>query len=358
VYHRPIALAAASLLLVSPASAQTAAEKLYAELAGLPQAQRTERLVEGARKEGALSYIQTVTGTTGARHGDLFAKKYPFLKIDQTTSLGSQDGASRVVQEERAGKHITDALSNAIPDLAEIRAGKLAAVYKTPMTARILPQYKSMLDPESRWTPWYWSEHGISYNSKVIKGDEIPHSWNDLCNPKLKGQVSYDPGETRFLAGLYSMFDQKVEKVEELLKCIGKNEPIIQQGHSARMQLMLAGDHGVGGDQYLYFGESLRRKAPDKNPFVAAFDIPVMAYAAGVTINANAPHPYAAALLTDWTLEDDSQKYMADLLRGPLAIPHPYIPETATLVTFGIVDKKITDRLHETWNTHVSRQRH
>jgi hypothetical protein len=28
-----------------------------------------------------------------------------------------------------------------------------------------------------------------------------------------------------------------------LLECIGRNDPIVQRGHTQRMELMLAGDH-------------------------------------------------------------------------------------------------------------------
>src|SRR3954465_14921817 len=45
--------------------AQSAAEKLYAELASLPQAERTKRLEEGARKEGAVVIVHTLRGELG-----------------------------------------------------------------------------------------------------------------------------------------------------------------------------------------------------------------------------------------------------------------------------------------------------
>ena len=337
------------------ALAASTSEMLYASLGNVLEAERSKVLEQGAKKEGTFVYIMTgPIGANGKRHGDLFAKRYPFIKVEQTSTLGSQDGAARVVTEEKAGRHLTDLVSTTVPDMSELIQENMLASNPTPFTQRVLAKYRPMLDPEHRWTPYQWSEHGISYNKKIIGEADAPKDWTDLCNPALKGQVSFDPAETRFLVGLYYIFGQDLAKVEALLQCIGKNEPIIQRGHSSRMQLMLAGDHGVGGDQSLYFGESLRRKAPDKSPFVAVYTAPLMAYAAGSAINKNAPHPHAAALFADWALTEESQDYIASLMRGPLAIPHPFVPETAQLVAFGYSDKKLEDALQRLWVTHVS----
>ena len=115
---------------------------------------------------------------------------------------------------------------------------------------------------EGRWTPWYWSEHGISYNSSLVPKDKAPTAWTDLCNPFFKGSVSFDPAEDRYLSGLYAIMGE--EATEKLLKCIGENDPIIQRGHTQRIELMLAGDHMVQGDNYLYHGVAMQRKNPSR----------------------------------------------------------------------------------------------
>ena len=138
----------------------------------------------------------------------------------------------------------------------------MVARFASPGAAVILPRYQGFIDPEGRWTAWYWSEHGISYNTSLVPKDKATTGWNvDLCNPFFKGNVSYDPGEDRYLAGLSAMFG--VERAERLLKCIGENDLIIQRGHAQqRAELMLAGDHMVQGDTYLYQGISIQRKNP------------------------------------------------------------------------------------------------
>jgi hypothetical protein len=45
------------------------------------------------------------------------------------------------------------------------------------------------------------------------------------------------------------------------------------------------------------------------------------------------------------------------VLRGPLAIKHPYLPDNIKLVTYNIVSEDITNRLHEAWNQYIGRQK-
>src|ERR1019366_3383311 len=98
------------------------------------------------------------------------------------------------------------------------------------------------------------------------------------------------PSDIDFLAGLYAMLGEA--KTEALLKCIGANDPIVQRGHSQRLELMLAGDHMVQGDNYLYHGLELQRKNPSV-PYAMVFSAPILGFGGVAGINKNTPHPYA-----------------------------------------------------------------
>src|SRR5262249_51373337 len=160
----------------------------------------------------------------GADHVALFRARYPFIEVDHS-DMGSQDASERLIQEETAGRHLTDALSLAIPDLDAILERGLLARYPTPATAAILPQYKSFLDPEHRWTPYYWSDFGMMYNTRMLPPGKEPKTWDDLCKSEYRGQVSFDGPNIRFLVGIYTMLGE--EKTRAWIECIGKNKPLI-----------------------------------------------------------------------------------------------------------------------------------
>jgi ABC-type Fe3+ transport system substrate-binding protein len=348
-----LTLLVAIIGLTGPAAAQSSTDKIYADLAALPPDARSKRIEDGARAEGKFVIIHTMRGNLSTDHVELFRKRYPFLRIELEGDIGSQDATERLYTEETAGRHLTDVVNVALPDLTALRAKDLLARLVSPATASILPRYRGFIDPQGRWTPWYWSEHGISYNSSLVPKDKAPRGWDDLCNPFFKGNVSFDPAEDRYLAGLYAMFGE--QGAERLLKCIGQNDPIIQRGHAQRMELMLAGDHMVQGDNYLYQGVMIQRKNPSA-PFAIVSSAPAFGFAGVAAINKNAQHPYAAALWADWTLTAESQAYVARLLRGPVALQHPFFPDSMQLVTYVDAPADVMDRLMGYWNTYVAKR--
>ena len=325
---------------------------LYAELAKLTPEQRDKRIQEGASKEAKLNFIHTFRGALARDHLRLFEKRYPFIKVEMG-DMGSQDAAERLIAEETAGRHLTDILSLAVPDLPVILKQNLLARYATPVTKRIEKRFQNFLDRENRWMPYYWSEHGISYNTNLFPPDRAPKTWEDLCKPAYRGQVSFDPPETRFMVGLWTMMGE--EKFKAWLKCMGENQPIIQRGHTQRMTLMLTGDHGIQGDNSLYTGVEEKRKDP-KTPYGMVLTAPILSFAGAMVINKNAQNPHASALYTDWTLSDESQKYIAGALRGPLVGKHPYLPDDVKLITYGYVSDDIVNRLHDFWNQYIGKK--
>jgi len=182
----------AGALAIKPQAAElSAAERLYAELAALAPAERQARLEEGARHEGKLVFVHTRRNNLYEAHVALFTRRYPFVAVD-TTSIGSQDAAERLVAEETAGAHPTDLMSLSVPDLEEVLARNFAARYPTPATGAVLPRYRGFIDPQGRWTPFYVSDFGITYNPNMVPLGQAPKTWFDLCDPRFKGSVSFD----------------------------------------------------------------------------------------------------------------------------------------------------------------------
>ena len=353
---RRVAAGLLAAVICVPASAiaqNSAPEKIYAELAALPVAERAKKIEDGARAEGKLVMIHTMRGNLSADHVELFRKRYPFIKVALEGDIGSQDAAERLYTEETAGRHLTDVINVALPDLTALNAKNMLARFVSPGTSAILPVYQGFIDPQGRWTPWYWSEHGLSYNTNLVPKDKAPKGWDDLCNPFFKGNASYDPAEDRYLAGLYAMLGE--QGAVRLIKCIGENEPIIQRGHAQRMELMLAGDHMMQGDNYLYQGVLIKRKNPSA-PYAVVTSAAAFGFAGVAAINRNAQHPYAAALWTDWSLTPESQAYVAHLLRGPVALKHPFFPDDMKLVTYVDAPADVMDRLMGAWNTYVAKR--
>ena len=340
-------------LSMAPAFAQDAAltpnEVIYADLAKLSPEEREAKILEGAKAEGSLIFVHTWRGELARDHVKLFQDKYPFLNVE-FIDIGSQDAAERLNAEEAAGRHLTDALSISIGDSDQIM--HLLARYPTPATDRILPQFATLKSPDNLWVPFYFTEHGLSYNSNMLTADQAPKSWEDLCKPEYKGMISFDPPELRYLLGMNAVLG--ADKIEDWIKCIGANDPITQRGHTQRLQLMLAGDHAIQGDNYLYLGMSMKKDNPDL-PFMPVWTAPVHGAPGALVINKNAAHPYASALLADWLLSDESQQYTSDKYRGPITMSSPYMPADVKVVVTPTGDPELNKHLLDLWEQYVSR---
>jgi ABC-type Fe3+ transport system substrate-binding protein len=99
----------------------------------------------------------------------------------------------------------------------------------------------------------------------------------------------------------------------------------------------------------------LQRKNPAA-PFAIVHSAPAFGFAGVAAINKNAQHPYAAALWTDWSLTPESQAYVARLLRGPVALKHPFFPDDMKLVTYVDAPSDVMERLMGYWNKYVSKR--
>lgn len=348
-----IASAVFSLAIAAaPAAAQelSEAELIYQELATLPPEERERRLIEGATQEqGPLEVISTLRGQLTRDQAAMFQAKYPFVEVN-VTEMGSQDAAERLYTEEAVGRHLTDVVGLGTPDLEQLLARDFLARYPTPATDAVLPQYREMLDPENRWTLFSTSEYGIIYNTNMLTPEELPTSYEDMCDERFRGQMSFDPLTIRYLYGLYVMMGD--EGLQEWLQCISENEPIIQRGHTQRLEFMLAGDHAISPHNYFYSGASMKAQNPEV-PFGIVEGVPVLLYGQANVINRNTSNPYSAALFADWHLSEEWQTYLAERPRGPVTVDSPYIPADAELVIYSYGTSEEYEKISDYWDRYM-----
>ncbi len=351
------AAAAAFLLAVVPATAQdmTSADKVLAGLANLSADEREKRLVEGAKKEGVFDVVPNYRGKQMQRHVGLFKKRYPWLKVN-VSDLNSNSAIERAVAEATAGRHLTDASKMNLPDYVTLEGKNLLARNPTPATKKVLPQYRGFVSADNLWVPQSVSEFGMSYNSKMVKAEDAPKNWFDLCKPIFRGQVAFDPGQPMHLAGAYAVMDSDMGKFAKWLECVGKNDPIIIRGNTTRLTLMLAGDHAVQGINSYYGGITRVRKNPRKAPFVPVFEAPIFVFSSVIWVNRNARHPHAAALYADWIISDESQEFLLKELRGPITKKHPFVPADAQLVIIKWLSKDIANKHQELWRKYIGKR--
>src|SRR5918999_1087184 len=118
-------------LCLQPSLAAGNSETLLNELNRLSPAEREKKLIEGAKKEGAVLVYSSENITLLSAYEAAFAKRYPFLKIEYWRAGGDRVGA-RVMTESRAGKLQGDLIGLAFDVANEIKGKGILARYASP----------------------------------------------------------------------------------------------------------------------------------------------------------------------------------------------------------------------------------
>ena len=88
------------------------------------------KVIDAARKEGAVSFYTTMAATEGKLLADAFQTKYPFLKVE-ITRIGSEKILQRILTENRAGRGLFDVTSNSGFEMHLLNKARLLARYQS-----------------------------------------------------------------------------------------------------------------------------------------------------------------------------------------------------------------------------------
>lgn len=140
----------------------------------------------GARKEGKLEVMGSMDPQQFEDVIRPFQERYPFIKA--TYNRGSfSNRAMSVLVAFRQGRVITDVMTGFGGSAMQFKQAKafenLLAVPNVSQIAGL-----EMRDPEGEWVGHQMTEWCITYNTKLLKPEDLPATWDDmLSNPKWGG---------------------------------------------------------------------------------------------------------------------------------------------------------------------------
>ena len=181
-FTRLVGSAAAALAVpgLVRAQAQAPARGSAPELAAYTGADRQQRLVDGAKKEGKLSiYTSAQSDDMGALTAG-FEKKYGITP--SVWRAGSEKVLQRAVTEARGNRHTVDIIETNGPELESMSREKILQAVKSPYLAQLIPQ---ALRPHGEWVGTRLNVFVQAYNTNLVKKEELPKSWDDLLNPQM-----------------------------------------------------------------------------------------------------------------------------------------------------------------------------
>lgn len=298
-------LSAVWLVSLAGFSAAQDADAVYSKLAGAGAEKRRQILVEGAKKEGALTLYAVFTRPVMEALLGSFGKKYPFVKT-QFIREGRGDAlADRYLTETRAGRNLADVVAGGDNAILGLLDANVFARYASPEQKYFPDEYK---DKEGRWTTVFLSEWVFGYNTRLVERAKLPKSYLDLLDPYWKGKLGLDPLPNNFVRGALKAYGEK-KTLEFLQRLVDTQDIQFRRGRTLQAQLLAAGEFAASPELRLSLLKELKEsRAPVDYHF--SYPFPVTLGAAGIFKKAARPH--AAALFIDFWLSKEGQQFMIE----------------------------------------------
>jgi len=216
----------------------------------------------------------------------------------------SEKVLQRAVTEARSGRHAVDILETNGPELEMAQREGLLRKVDSPHLRDIIPV---ALRPHGEWVGSRMNVFTLAYNTKSVKKDELPKSWEDLAQPRWKGRLGIEADDSEWLAGVLAQIGE--EKGVQLFRDIVKNNGIsVRKGHTLLTQLVVSGEVPLSLTVYNYKAEQLKKGGAPIEWFAIG---KAVARPNGVAATRRAPHPNAAALWLDFEISEEGQKLLA-----------------------------------------------
>ena len=173
-----------------------------------------------------------------------FEKKYPDIKMDYYFA-GTGKVITKIATEAKSGQVASDVIWVGDPaDYISFKKMGILAKYSSPEAKNI---DKVFVDAEGFYTGARMMNMCIGYCTTKVKPEEAPKTWNDLLDPKWKGQIVLtDPGTagtTKYAVGAL-MANPKYG--QEYFKKLKANGAELESGTTATHNKVASGAYKVG----------------------------------------------------------------------------------------------------------------
>ena len=278
-----------------PAAAQSAT---LAELAIYSGPDRTERLIAGAKKEGVLTIYSSVTTDDMRVLIAAFEKKYG-VKM-QFWRASSESILRRALIEQRAGRYEVDAVETSAAEMESLHREGMLQEVRSPHLADIVP---AALRPHREWVGDRLNIISAGYNTKLVRKDELPKTYEDFADPRWKGRLGIESDDAVWFGALANALGE--EKIVKLFRDMVRDERRVgAQGPHAARQSRRQRRGAVRAHALSLQGGAVEEAGAPLDWYVIP---PGFARFLGTGVMRRAPHPHAAVLFLDFMLYEAQQ---------------------------------------------------
>jgi iron(III) transport system substrate-binding protein len=232
-----------------------------------------------------------------------FKERYPFIEVENTFGTREARVVRPLIAYER-GKILADiltALGGAFYRYQ--KADAVTNLQELPALKNVLERAK---DPNGQWVSLSASYWCMTYNTKLVKKNELPKKWEDLLtNPRWRGNLALGNRPNLWIQQIWMKKGESWTK-DFMTRLFTEVKPQLRkEGLSALAQLLAAGEfHAfIPGS-----GPVAQQMAIDGAPVAFTCPEPVPASASDeAIILKGSPNINAAKILVNWLLSKEGQ---------------------------------------------------
>jgi len=271
-------------------------------------ADRAQRLLSQAKKEGGLSLYSTMTLEDANPLVAAFEKKYG-IKVTMWRAV-NQKLVQRALSEARAGKHAVDVYEGSGHGMEILHREGLLEKFWSPAFSDIPPE---AFPRHGYYAPDNFLFFVMGYNTRLVKPEDVPRTYEELLQPKWSGNLGIEASDIIWFAAVAKAMGE--EKGLAYFEKLAGMKPQIRSGHTLMTELVAAGEIPVVLTLYNQAVDKLKeRGAPiDWRPLPPAFG-----RADGIALAKQARHPHAALLFADFVLSPEGQRIIKAASRVPV----------------------------------------
>lgn len=326
-----------AVFLAAPALALAQAPDPSARIVQYEKPDREQFLAQGAKKEGELMLYTSLVPEDLTQLAAAFDRKYG-VKL-KTWRANSEKVLQRAVTEARAGRHEADLVETNGPQLEALFREKGLQPLHSPHVKDLMRQ---AVQAHGHWVGTRINMFVQSYNTSLVKKEELPKTYQDLAHPRWKGRLGIEAEDEDWFAMIIKALGEEagLRTFREIARVNGFS---VRKGHTLLAGLVASGEIPLALTTYSHGAEKMKQKGAPLEWFAIA---PAIGRANGIGVVTKPPHPHAAALFVDFLLSPEGQ---AILQKGGYVPANLRVADPAQKLPLQFVDPAVILDEHDKW---------
>ena len=288
-----------NMLLSVAALATAGAAMAQNSLATYQGADRMDKIVAAAKKEGTLTLYTTIAEKDLPALIKPFESKYG-IKVN-VWRAGTDKVLQRTLVEAKANRNEVDVVHFGSPEMEALAREKVLQPVDSPAYSDLIA---GAVPKHHQWAATLLSVWVQAYNTSLIKKADLPKTYQDLLDPKWKGKLGIEAKDEDWFASVIDIMGGKDKGLKFFQDLAARNGISPHKGHTLLNNMVVSGEVPLALTVYNYMPEQAKRKGAPIDWFALE---PAVARSNAVGLARQAPHPAAGLLFHEYMLTDAQQ---------------------------------------------------